>query len=113
VRNLKITNDANNLTEPAKWVTGTLNPVQTFNVSLSWIPEYIGEYRAIISIGTDIDSVTQVADIEINVNPEGNISDDNYCKNGHELLFKYSDNSPICATSDTASKLINIGLAFA
>ncbi len=110
---VEITDVANNLTEPAKWVTGTLNPVQTFNVSLSWIPEYIGEYRAIISIGTDIDSVTQVADIEINVNPEGNISDDNYCKNGRELLFKYSDNSPICATSDTASKLINIGLAFA
>ncbi len=110
---VKITDDENNLMEPAKWVTGTLDPVQTFNVSLSWIPEDIGEYRAIISIGTDIDSVLQVADVEINVNPEGNISDDNYCKNGHELLFKYSDNSPICVVSDTASKLIKIGLAFA
>jgi hypothetical protein len=60
-----------------------------------------------------VDSVLQVADIEINVNPDGNTSDEDYCKNGHELLFKYSDNSPICASPDTASKLVNKGLAFA
>jgi len=110
---VKITDNKNNLTQPVKWVTGTLNPVQTFNVSLSWIPKEIGEYKATLSIGTDMDSVSQVADIEIIVNPERNISDDNYCKNGHKLLFKYSDNSPICVASDTASKLINKGLAFA
>jgi len=110
---VEITDNKNILTQPAKWVTGTLNSVQTFNVGLSWIPKETGEYRAIISIGTEINSVSQVAEIKINVNPKGNISDDNYCKNGHELLFKYSDNSPICATHDTASKLINIGLAFA
>jgi len=82
-------------------------------VGLSWIPKETGEYTAVISIGTEIDSVSPVAEIKINVNPEGNISDDNYCKNGHELLFKYSDNSPICASPDIASKLINRGLAFA
>ena len=110
---VEITDNKNAFVQRAKWVTGTLNSVQTFNVGLSWIPKEIGEYKAIISIGTEINSVSQVAEIKINVNPEGNIADDNYCKNEHELLFKYSDNSPICATHDTASKLINIGLAFA
>lgn len=110
---VEITNIKNVSAPPAQWVTGTLNPAQTFNVSLSWIPEKAGEYKALVSIGADRDSVLQVADIEINVNLEGNISDDNYCKNGNELLFKYSDNSPICISPDTASKLIDKGLAFA
>ena len=110
---VEITDDENNPVQPAKWATGKLNPVQTFNVSLSWIPEYVGEYTATLFIGTDIDSVSQVADIKISVNPDGDISDDNYCKNDHALLFKYSDNSPICVASDTASKLISKGLAFA
>ena len=109
---LEITDDKNNLAQPVKWVTGTLNPVQTFNTSLSWIPKEIGKYNATLFIGTDIESVSQMADIEIIVNPEGDVSDDNYCKHGHKLLFKYSDNLPICVTSDTASKLINKGLAF-
>jgi hypothetical protein len=110
---VEITDIKNVLAQRAKWVTGTLYSSQTFNVGLSWIPKETGEYTAVISIGTEIDSVSQVAEIKINVNPEGNISDDNYCKNGHELLFKYSDNSPICASPDIASKLINRGLAFA
>lgn len=109
---VEITNDRNVRVQPAKWVTGTLNPGQEFNVGLSWIPEKSGEFNAAIYVGTAIDSVSQIADLKINVVPEGDISDDNYCKNGHELLFKYSDNSPICATYDTASKLINTGLAF-
>lgn len=110
---VEITDNKNILIQPAKWITGTLNSAQTFNVSLSWIPTKIGEYKATVFIGTDINSALQVADIKINVNPEGNISDDNYCKNGYELLFKYSDTSPICVTPATASKLVNIGLAFA
>ncbi len=110
---VEITDIKNVLAQRAKWVTGTLYSSQTFNVGLSWIPKETGEYTAVISIGTEIDSVSPVAEIKINVNPEGNISDDNYCKNGHELLFKYSDNSPICASPDIASKLINRGLAFA
>ena len=110
---VEITDIENNLAQPAQWVTGTLNPSQTFNVSLSWIPEETGEYRAVISVGADRDSVFQAADIEINVSPEGDVSDDDYCKNGNELLFKYSDNSPICVSPDTASKLVNKGLAFA
>ncbi len=110
---VEITDNKNVLAQRAKWVTGTLDSTQTFNVGLSWIPKETGEYTAVISIGTEIDSVSQVAEIKINVNPEGNTSDDNYCKNGHELLFKYSDNSPICASPDIASKLINRGLAFA
>ena len=110
---VEITDSENNSAQPAKWMTGTLNPDQTFNVSLSWMPEKIGEYKATISVGNSMNSIFQVADIEINVNPEGALSDDDYCKNGHELLFKYSDNSPICASLDTASKLINKGLAFA
>lgn len=110
---VEITDIKNVLAQRAKWVTGTLYSSQTFNVGLSWIPKETGEYTAVISIGTEIDSVSQVAEIKINVNPEGNISDYNYCKNGHELLFKYSDNSPICASPDIASKLINRGLAFA
>ena len=110
---VEITDAENNITQPARWITGTLNPEQNFNVSLSWVPEETGLYNATISIGSSLDSVLQVADVEINVNPEGDPSDENYCKNGHELLFKYSDNSPICVSDETASKLINIGLAFA
>ena len=110
---LKITDSENNLAQPARWMTGTINPDQTFNVSLSWTPEEIGEYTATLFVGSSIDSILQAADIKINVNPTGNTSDDNYCKNGHDLLFKYSDNSPICVTPTVASKLVNIGLAFA
>ncbi len=110
---VEITDDQNNPVQPAKWATGTLNPVQTFNVSLSWIPEDAGEYKASVFVGTDINSVLQAADIEINVNSDGDVSDEDYCKNDSELLFKYSDNSPICVASDTAFKLINKGLAFA
>ena len=109
---VEVKNNANAIVQPAKWVTGTLNPNQTLNVGLSWIPEEVGDFKATVSTGTEISSATQIADIEITVNPEGDLSDDDYCKDGHELLFKYSDNSPICATSATASKLINIGLAF-
>lgn len=110
---VEITDKNNVLTQPAKWATGTLDSSQTFNVGLSWIPKETGEYKAVISIGEKINSISPVAEIKIDVNPEGNLSDENYCKYGHELLFKYSDNSPICASPDTASKLINIGLAFA
>ena len=110
---LEITDSENNLTQPARWMTGTINPDQTFNISLSWMPEEIGEYTATLSVGTSIDSILQVADIKINVNPNGDVSDDDYCKNDHELIFKYSDNSPICVSPDAASKLVNTGLAFA
>ena len=110
---VEVKNNENIIVQPAKWITGTLNSKQTLNVGLSWIPKETGQFRATISTGTGVNSVSQIADIEIIVNPEGDISDDNYCKNGHELLFKYTDNSPICATPNTASKLINIGLAFA
>jgi len=110
---VEITDDKNNSVQPAKWVTGKLNPVQIFNVSLSWIPQYVGEYTVTLFIGADIDSVSHAADIKISVNPDGDISDNDYCKNDHALLFKYSDNSPICVASDTASKLISKGLAFA
>lgn len=109
---VKVKNDSNDTVEPAKWITGTLNPEQTLNVGLSWIPKEEGEFTANVSVGSHIDSVLQAADIQIDVNPEGNISDENYCKEDYELLFKYSDNSPICATLDTASKLIKVGLAF-
>jgi hypothetical protein len=87
---LEITDSENKHTQPPRWITGTLNPTQTFNVSLSWMPEESGAYNAIISIGASIDSVIQVADLEINVNSEGDVSDEDYCKNGQELLFKYS-----------------------
>ncbi len=110
---MEITDSENKHVQPARWITGTLNPAQTFNVSLSWMPEESGAYKATISVGTSIDSVIQVADIKINVNSDGDVSNDDYCKNGQKLLFKYSDNSPICVSPDTASKLINIGLAFA
>ena len=110
---VEIKDYSNTIVQPAKWVSGMLNSNQTLNVGLSWIPKETGKYTAIISTGTGMDSVLQMTEIEINVNPEGNISDVNYCKNGYELLFKYADNSPICATPNTASKLTNIGLAFA
>jgi len=109
---VEITNEDNISVQPAKWISGTLDPNQTLNVSLSWIPEETGRFNAAVFVGTGIDSILQVDDIKINVNPEVDVSDDDYCKKGHKLLFKYSDNSPICATSNTASKLINIGLAF-
>ncbi|MGY5148408.1 MAG: hypothetical protein ACW9W4_10460 [Candidatus Nitrosopumilus sp. bin_7KS] len=109
---VEIKNNDNITVQPSKWVTGTLNSNQTLNVGLSWIPQETGQYVALISIGTGMNSVSQVADVEINVNPEGDVSDDNYCKDGYELLFKYSDNSPICTSPITASKLLNLGLAF-
>jgi len=110
---VEITNEDDVLVQPAKWMTGILNPNQTLNVGLSWIPEEDGMFNATISIGSDMNSVLPVTDIEIDVNFGGDIHGENYCKNDHELLFKYSDNSPICATPETASKLIHIGLAFA
>ncbi|MDH3855836.1 MAG: hypothetical protein OES27_06915 [Nitrosopumilus sp.] len=109
---VEITNERDIPVQPAKWMTGTLNPNQTLNVSLSWIPEETGTFNAAVFIGTEIDSILHVDDIKINVNPEVDVSDKDYCKKGHELLFKYSDNSPICATPNTASKLISIGLVF-
>ena len=110
---VEITDIEGKLAQPAQWVTGTLNPSQTFNVSLSWMPEKAGQYKAAISVGADRGSVLQAADIKINVSPEGDAYDDDYCKKGNKLVFKYSDNSPICVSFDTASKLINKGLAFA
>ena len=110
---VEVKNDENIIVQPAKWITGTLNSKQTLNVGLSWIPKETGQFQVTISTGTGVNTVSQITDIEIIVNPEGDISDDNYCKNGYELLFKYTDNSPICTTPNTASKLINIGLAFA
>jgi hypothetical protein len=110
---VEVKNNENIIVQPAKWITGTLNSKQTLNVGLSWIPKETGQFRATISTGIGVNSVSQIADIEITVNPKGDISDDNYCKNGYELLFKYTDNSPICSTPNTASKLINIGMAFA
>ena len=110
---VQITDAENNVAQPARWITGTLNPEQDFNVSLSWVPEKTGIYNATVSLGPTLDDVSYVADVKIDVNPEGDPSSEDYCKNGHELLFKYSDNSPICVSDDTAFKLINIGLAFA
>lgn len=110
---VEITDEQNNPVDSIRWMTGTLNPSQTFNVSLSWTPQETGQYNAKVSIGKDMDSVFESADLEILVNPQGNINDESYCKSGHELLFKYSDYSPICVSSNVASKLINIGLAFA
>lgn len=80
---------------------------------MSWIPKEAGQYTAIISVGTEIDSVLEMTSMEIDVQPERIVFDNNYCRSGYELLFKYTDNLPICATHDTASKLINRGLAFA
>jgi len=108
---VEITNEDDIAVQPAKWMTGELDPNQALNVSLSWIPEETGMFNAAVFVGSEIDSILKVDDIKINVYPV-DISNKDYCKKGHELLFKYSDNSPICATPNTASKLINIGLAF-
>ena len=110
---VEITDGNDNPVESPRWITGSLNPSQTFNVSLSWTPKEIGQYKATISVGEDMDSVLEAADLEILVNSQGDVNDEDYCRNGHELLFKYSDYSPICVSSNVASKLINIGLAFA
>ena len=112
VYTVEILDDTDSSIEPIKWVTGTINPDQTFNVGLSWIPKQSGDFKAIVAIGDDMNSLYHVANIDIEVSPEGDLSDNNYCKNGYELLFKYSDNSPICATSNTALKLLNMGLVF-
>lgn len=112
VYTVDITDDNNNKVQPTKWITGSLDPDQTLNVSLSWIPEELGEFNAKVSLGNDMDSILETFDLRIEVSPEADIHNVDYCKNGYELLFKYSDNSPICASTDTASKLINIGLAF-
>ena len=70
---VEITNDRNVLVQPTKWVTGTLNPGQVFNVGLSWIPKESGEFDAAIYVGTSTDSVSQIADLKIIVIPEENI----------------------------------------
>lgn len=110
---VEIKNDANDVVQPARWMGGSLNPAQTLNVGLSWIPSETGNFRAIVSVGSEINSVSQIADVEIDVTSQDNVYDENYCKYGYELLFKYVDNSPICVSADAAFKLINIGLAFA
>jgi hypothetical protein len=112
VYSVEIRDKDNTLIQPAKWMTGTLNPDQTLNVSLSWIPKEIGEFNAKVTLGEEMDSILQIVEVKINVNLEVDVRNVGYCKEGYELLFKYSDNSPICASFDTASKLINIGLAF-
>jgi hypothetical protein len=109
---VEIIDDQSGLAQPAKWVTGTLNPNQTLNTGLSWIPQEIGKFKATVSIDTRTYSAEQMAEMDINVNQEGDVSDSNYCKEGYELLFKYTDNSPICVTADTAAKLVDAGLAF-
>ena len=112
VYSVEITDDDNRLVQPAKWMTGTIDSNQKLNVSLSWVPKEVGEFKALVTLGEDMNSILDLATLQINVNPEANIHNVGYCKNGYELLFKYSDNSPICASNDTATKLINIGLAF-
>ena len=112
VYTVDIIDNNNNMVQPTKWITGSLDPDQTLNVSLSWIPEELGEFNAKVSLGSDVDSILETFDLGIEVNPEVDVHNVDYCKKGYELLFKYSDNSPICASTDTASKLINIGLAF-
>jgi hypothetical protein len=67
---VEITNDRNVLVQPAKWVTGTLNPGQAFNEGLSWIPEESGEFNAAIYLGATTDSVSHISDLKINVIPE-------------------------------------------
>lgn len=67
---VEITNDRNVLVQAAKWVTGTLNPGQAFNVGLSWIPEESGEFNAAIYLGATTDSVSHISDLKINVIPE-------------------------------------------
>ena len=112
VYSVEITDKNNHLVQPAKWMTGTIDSSQQLNVSLSWIPKEVGEFNALVTLGKDMNSILDLLTLEINVNPEVNIHNVGYCKEGYELLFKYSDNSPICASNDTAAKLINIGLAF-
>ena len=112
VYSVEITDKNNHLVQPAKWMTGTIDSSQQLNVSLSWIPKEVGEFKALVTLGKDMNSIIDLLTLEINVNPEADIHNVEYCKNGYELLFKYSDNSPICASNDTAAKLINIGLAF-
>ena len=112
VYSVEITDKNNRLIQPVKWMTGTIDSSQQLNVSLSWIPKEVGEFRALVTLGNDMNSILDLLTLEINVNPEIDIHNAEYCKNGYELLFKYSDNSPICASNDTAAKLINIGLAF-
>ena len=109
---VKITSDDGSLVQPAKWMTGTLNPEQTLNVGLSWILENRGDFIASIFIGSEMDSITKITDLDITVTSVMDFFAENYCKQGYELLFKYSDNSPICVTTDNTAKLINIGLAF-
>ena len=109
---IKSANGNESLVQPTKWLTGTLNSEQTLNVGLSWIPDTSGEFIASLFIGPDMDSVVQIADMEIKVDSEMDVFAENYCKEGYELLFKYSDNSPICVTTENTAKLINIGLAF-
>ena len=65
---VKITNDDDVQVQPTKWITGMLDPNQTFNAGLSWIPEKAGDFKATISVGTGMGSVVQMADVEVSVN---------------------------------------------
>lgn len=97
---VEITDKNNHLVQPAKWMTGTIDSNQQLNVSLSWIPKEAGEFNALVTLGKDMNSIIDLFTLEINVNPEIDIHNVGYCKDGYELLFKYSDNSPICASND-------------
>jgi len=64
---IKIINDDGDQVQPTKWITGMLDPNQTFNAGLSWVPDSVGDFKAIVSVGTGIDSVVPMADVAINV----------------------------------------------
>ncbi len=70
---VEITNDKNALVQPVKWITGTLNPDQTVNVGLSWIPAESGQFNAAISIGTEMHAMSQVEDIQMHVGSKVNV----------------------------------------
>ena len=64
---IEVKNELNEVIQAPKWVTGRLNPEQTLNIGLSWIPQETGNYNATIAVGTGMDSIIEAADIRINV----------------------------------------------
>lgn len=61
VYSVEITDDNNRLVQPAKWMTGTIDSSQSFNVSLSWVPKEVGEFKALVTLGENMNSILDLA----------------------------------------------------
>lgn len=90
-----------------RWISGAIAPKKDTHASISWIPENTGTYTAIVSVGSDLDSLNHSRMIDFTVSDDTITS----CGEGLILVYKASDNLPICVRPHTAEKLVERGWA--